>query len=73
MTLVASLNPLFQAAAENTSLGWLMGLTTILFLSAFIGWVWWVYRPDHKAALEAAGMIPLLEDDMPEFNKGGEL
>jgi len=71
MTLVASLNPVFQAASENTDMGWLLGLNTVFFLTAFVGWIWWVYRPDHTAALEAAGMIPLLEEDMN--TPGGDL
>ncbi|MBW1880099.1 MAG: cbb3-type cytochrome c oxidase subunit 3 [Deltaproteobacteria bacterium] len=52
------MNPVFQAAAEANDLGWLMGVTTILFILSFLGWVWWAYSPSRKAHFEEAGRIP---------------
>lgn len=69
-TLIASLNPVFQAAAENTSLGWLLGATTVFFIASFAGWVWWVFRPANAATMEAASRMPL-EDDDPRGSAGG--
>lgn len=61
--MLLSLNPVFKAAAENTSLGWLMGLTTVLFMSAFLGWIAWVYLPSNRAGMEEASRMPLEDDD----------
>ena len=61
--LIASLNPVFQAAAERTELGWLLGATTLFFLLAFVAWTVWVMSPTNRDRMEAWGRLPL-EDDL---------
>lgn len=61
------MNPVFKAAAESNELGGLMGVMTVLFLSAFLYWVWWAWRPDRRVEMERWGRLPL-EDD----GQGGE-
>lgn len=67
MILVASLNPLFQAAAENSDMGWLLGLMTLFFMVSFAGWLWYAMNPASRERWEAAGRMPF--DD---GNSGGE-
>ena len=58
------MNPLIREAADSVQLGWLLGLMTILFLVAFLGWAWWAYAPSRRALMEEYGRIP--------FDEGGE-
>jgi cbb3-type cytochrome oxidase subunit 3 len=62
------MNPVFHQAAQNTELGWLLGLMTLAFFAFFTAWTVWAYRPANRAHLEACGRIPL--DDGPAA--GGE-
>ncbi len=48
-----------DAAAEATTLGWLLGSMTIVFFSVFCGWAVWAFLPSRKAAMEAAANLPL--------------
>ncbi len=43
------MNPIINAASANSELGWLMGLTTVLFVATFAFWTWWAYASKHKA------------------------
>jgi len=56
------MNPLFRSAAEHAALGWVMGLTTLLFIGCFVGWTWWAYSRRNRERMEAAARLPLLED-----------
>lgn len=56
------MNPLFQTAAQNTELGWLLGLTTLLFLGSFLGWIAWAWSPSNRETLDAASRQPLDDD-----------
>jgi cbb3-type cytochrome oxidase subunit 3 len=53
------MNPVFQQAAEQIRLGWLMGITTAVFLVVFVGWIWWSYSGRNGQALEDARRMPL--------------
>lgn len=53
------MNPVIRMAAESTSMGWLLGATTVFFTVSFLYWVWWVYRPSARATWEAYGRMPL--------------
>ena len=53
------MNPIFKAAAEATTGGWLLGVMTIVFLAFFILWTWWAYRPANRAKMAAAALMPL--------------
>jgi cbb3-type cytochrome oxidase subunit 3 len=41
-----------------------MGVTTVLFRSAFLFWIWWAWTSKNKARWEADSRLPL--------NDGGE-
>jgi cbb3-type cytochrome oxidase subunit 3 len=58
------MNPLFKEAADHVRLGWLMGAVTVLFVVAFLGWVWWAWSGHNREKLEQASRMPL--------NDGGE-
>ena len=55
------MNPVVQLAAESVQLGWLLGLMTVLFLAAFLGWTWWAFAPSRKERMERYGRIPFDE------------
>ncbi len=48
-----------EAAAQSTSLGWLLGAMTVVFLGVFTAWTAWAYNPRRRAALDAAARLPL--------------
>ena len=52
------MNPLMQEAAASVELGWLLGLTTALFLAAFLYWVWYAYAPSRKHIMREASLMP---------------
>ena len=58
------MNPLYREAAEFARLGWMMGVTTALFLGCFIGWTWWAYSRHNRERMTAAAWLPLSEDDV---------
>ncbi len=62
------MNPIFRTAAENTDLGWLLGLTTIFFMASFAWWIWYAYRPANRDVMAAHGRMPLDDDAL----EGGE-
>jgi cbb3-type cytochrome oxidase subunit 3 len=53
------MNPLKQAAVEQVSGGWVLGIMTLVFLLFFIGWTWWAYRKDNRERFEEAALLPL--------------
>jgi cbb3-type cytochrome oxidase subunit 3 len=54
-------NPVLQAAAESVRLGWLLGLTTVVFVVWFVGWTVWAYLPRNKQMMEEAARMPLMD------------
>jgi cbb3-type cytochrome oxidase subunit 3 len=58
------MNPLFKEAAQYAELGWLMGVTTALFLACFIGWTWWAFSHRNRERMAAAAWLPLSEDEL---------
>ncbi len=57
------MNPVREAAAQAAGLGWVMGVSMLLFLVCFLGWAVWVYLPVNRARLEAAARLPLDDGD----------
>ncbi len=53
------MNPLVEAAARLISLGWLMGLMTVFFISWFAVCTWWAFSPRNKEKFEEAARMPL--------------
>ena len=58
------MNPLLKEAAESVTLGWMLGLTTVLFMAAFLFWIWWAWSSRNRTRWEADSRLP--------FNDGGE-
>jgi cbb3-type cytochrome oxidase subunit 3 len=58
-------NPLIREAAASVEMGWLLGLMTVLFFVAFLGWTWWAYAPSRRELMEEYGNIPF-EDEGAE-------
>jgi cbb3-type cytochrome oxidase subunit 3 len=56
------MNPVLDLAARSVSMGWLLGVMTVFFLLAYLGWVWWAFDPRHKIMLEEAALLPFLDD-----------
>lgn len=55
------MNTVLMQAAETASMGWLLGLTTFLFMALFAGWVVWLWSPSQARAMDAASLLPLEE------------
>jgi cbb3-type cytochrome oxidase subunit 3 len=51
-------NVLHQGA-EMARMGWLLGLTTLLFMAIQVGWAVWAYAPSQRQRMEEAARIPL--------------
>lgn len=58
------MNTVLQAAKESVSMGWLLGLMTVVFFVSFVAWVWWTWHPANRELMEEASMMP--------FADGGE-
>ena len=57
------MNPVRQAAAEAAGLGWVMGVSMLIFVVGFTGWVVWAWLPANRARLEAAARLPFDDGD----------
>lgn len=53
------MNQVLREGAEMAQLGWLMGLTTILFFVTMVGWTLWAFAPSQKQRMEEDARIPL--------------
>lgn len=56
---------ILKAITQGSGLGWLMGLTTTLFILTFLYWAWWAYGSHNRDRMEADSRLPL--------NDGAEL
>jgi cbb3-type cytochrome oxidase subunit 3 len=57
-------NNVLRAGAATAELGTWMGLATVVFVAALVGWTVWAYSPSRRERLEAAGRIPLEGGDL---------
>lgn len=55
------MNPIFREAAASVTMGWVLGVTTVLFLGAFLFWTWWAWTAGNKAKWEAASRLPFTD------------
>jgi cbb3-type cytochrome oxidase subunit 3 len=55
------MNALLADAAESVGMGWLLGMMTVVFLAIFLAWVWYAYRPKHRALMEELGRMPFTD------------
>lgn len=60
------MNVVFEAARAAVQDGWLMGLMTLVFMAAFLGWTAWAWWPGNRVAIDAAARLPL--DDEPDVS-----
>jgi cbb3-type cytochrome oxidase subunit 3 len=51
-------NQVLHEGVETARMGWLLGVTTLFFLTTMVGWIVWVWSPGQKVAMEAAGKLP---------------
>jgi cbb3-type cytochrome oxidase subunit 3 len=55
------MNHILQAAAARVTLGWVLGVMTVLFLGGFLFWVWWAWTGRNKARWEADSRLPFMD------------
>lgn len=48
----------FHTMAGSADLGWVLGLTTLLFIATFLYWTWWAFRPANREKMDEAGRLP---------------
>ncbi len=53
------MNTLFKQAADSVTLGWLLGVTTVGFIAAFVFWTWWALTSRNRNRWEADSRLPL--------------
>jgi len=53
------MNQVLHAGAETAQMGWMLGVTTVVFLTTMIGWGLWAWWPSRSADMEAASLLPL--------------
>jgi len=58
------MNPLIHEASSGITLGWVLGVMTLVFFAGFLFWIWWAWSGKNKARWEADSRLPL--------NDGGE-
>jgi cbb3-type cytochrome oxidase subunit 3 len=56
-------SPVTDAVAQSAELGWVLGVMTVTFFAAFVGWTLWAWWPANRARLDAAALLPL--EDSP--------
>ena len=56
------MNHILHAGAQSAHLGWLLGVTTVVFLLCFLGWTWWAYSAGNRERMNQAARLPLMED-----------
>ena len=59
------MNPVTHAAAEQTDMGWLLAMVTVLFFASFLYWIFYAWRPANRAFFDQASRIPLTDDPSP--------
>lgn len=57
------MNPVFREAAGFVQHGWIMGVTTALFLACFVGWAWWAFASHNRHKFEDAALLPFTTGD----------
>lgn len=56
------MNPIYRDAAQIAQDGWMMGVTTVVFLTVFLVFSVWALSRGTKEQFERAAQMPL-EDD----------
>jgi cbb3-type cytochrome oxidase subunit 3 len=56
------MNHVLHLGAMSVSHGWLLGVTTVVFLLCFLGWTWWAYSAGNRERMNQAARLPLMED-----------
>ena len=53
------MNPIVREATERLPYGWILGVTTLVFMAGFLFWIWWAWTAKNKARWEADSRLPL--------------
>ena len=61
------MNEVLREIASTSSLGWVAGVMTAVFLFFFMAWTLWAWWPGNRARLDAAARLVLDDDSV-----GGE-
>jgi len=59
------MNQVLHAGAATVQHGWLLGLTTVVFLVCFAGWTWWAFSARNAQRHNEAALLPLTSEDEP--------
>jgi cytochrome c oxidase cbb3-type subunit 4 len=51
----------------------LRAAVTVMAFAAFVGVLWWAYRPGHKARFERDALLPFDETDDPTHSDKGQV
>lgn len=57
------MNHVLHAGAETVRYGWLLGVTTALFIACFVGWCSWAFAAHNRDRLNQAARLPLDSED----------
>jgi cbb3-type cytochrome oxidase subunit 3 len=55
------MNPLVEQASEYIGMAGLATVLTLLFVIAFLAWVWYAYTPRNREKFEDAALLPFEE------------
>ena len=53
------MNPIYHAASESTTMGWLLADMTVVFFIFVAGWAFYAYRPANRELMDMAARMPL--------------
>jgi cbb3-type cytochrome oxidase subunit 3 len=52
-------NQVLREGAQMAQLGWLLGITTVVFFAAMVGWTVWAFSPSQRENMKKAAQLPL--------------
>ncbi|MFN8651796.1 MAG: hypothetical protein U0133_07820 [Gemmatimonadales bacterium] len=58
------MNTVIKEAAQQVTMGWVLGYTTIVFIGVYLFWIWWAWSSSNRDRIEMDSRLPL--------NDGGE-
>ncbi|MFK7928548.1 MAG: cbb3-type cytochrome c oxidase subunit 3 [Myxococcota bacterium] len=51
-----------KEGATMATMGWLMAVMTVFFMSVMTAWIVWTWWPSRRELMDAASRLPLEED-----------
>lgn len=55
-----------QEGARAAPYGWVLGVVTIVFMVAFVAWIWWLFARKNRRRFDEAANLPFSNGDEPE-------